>query len=71
MTQFKKEDRPVRSKMISVRMTEDQSQLLVDVAEELNLEGVADLIRHAVDCFLENDRKAAQACRKVLSRQRR
>ena len=72
MNPFKKEERPVRSKLVSVRMTEEQSKLLQGVAEELELEGgVADLIRAAVDCFIENDRNAKQACKKVLSRLRR
>ncbi len=72
MNPFKKEERPVRSKLVSVRMTEEQSKLLSGVAEELGLDGgVADLIRASVDFLFENDRVAKQACKKVLSRQRR
>lgn len=70
MTKFSKEERPVRDKMVSIRMTQEQWETLSGVAEELQVEGVADAIRNAVDFYLENNTKAKRALSKVNNSRR-
>jgi hypothetical protein len=53
-------------KMVSLRLTADQDQLLADIARALGLAGgKADVLRQALDYWLENAPEAVQAIKKV------
>ncbi len=54
------------AKMISLRVTREQDQLLGDLAETLGLPGgKAELLRKALDYWLEHAPEAQQASRKA------
>jgi hypothetical protein len=53
------------AKMISLRLTEEQDQLLADLAEVLGLSGKADVLRKALDYWLEHAPQAQQATKQV------
>jgi hypothetical protein len=53
------------TKMISLRVTEGQDQLLGRLAEVLGLSGKAEMLRKALDYWLENAPEAAAARKKV------
>ena len=48
-------------KMISLRVTREQDQLLGELARGLGLSGKADVLRRALDYWLENAPEAQQA----------
>jgi hypothetical protein len=51
-------------KMISLRVTREQDQLLGELAEALELSGKADVLRRALDYWLENAPEALRAAKK-------
>lgn len=63
MMKFQSEDRPTpRSKMLTIRMTEEQIAMLDTLATRLEISGgKAELIRKALEFFVENDRAARAA----------
>ncbi len=53
------------AKMISLRVTQEQDQLLGELAESLGLAGgKAEVLRKALDYWLENAPEARQAAKK-------
>jgi predicted DNA-binding protein len=67
---FQREERPTpRSKMLSIRMTEEQIATLDGVATALGIEGgKAALIRTAIDYYMEHDRAARLAAQRLNRR---
>jgi hypothetical protein len=51
-------------KMISLRVTREQDQLLGELAEVLGMSGKADVLRRALDYWLEHAPEALQAAKK-------
>jgi hypothetical protein len=61
---------PLR-KMISLRVTEEDERLLTDLAEQLGLPGgKADVLRTALDYWLEHAPEARQARKQVEGKDR-
>lgn len=60
MTSFRRRPQ-AREKTVSVRMTSDQADLLLAVAQRLGMRGVSDVIRAAIDFYLGHDQDAARA----------
>lgn len=57
---------PRRDKMISLRLTQEQDQLLTDLATNLALAGgKAELLRKALDYWLENAPEAQRTGKKA------
>jgi hypothetical protein len=52
-------------KMISLRLTQEQDQLLAEMAHNLGLSGKAELLRKALDYWLEHAPEAQEAAKKA------
>ena len=52
-------------RMISLRVTQEQDRLLEGLAKVLGLSGKAEVLRQALDYWLEHAPEARTACKKV------
>lgn len=68
---FSRDDaRESRDVMISVRFTKSQAELLDAIGDELSVGhgGKAEVIRRAIDHFIEHDRTARQVAQRLQRR---
>ena len=66
MTKFQREQRPTRSRMVTIRMTDEQIATLEGVASAIGITGgKAEAIRRAIDYWIENDRDARAAANRL------
>jgi predicted DNA-binding protein len=66
MTKFQREQRPARSRMVTIRMTDEQIATLEGVASAIGITGgKAEAIRRAIDFWIENDREARAAANRL------
>lgn len=66
MTKFQREQRPARSRMVTIRMTDEQIATLEGVASAIGITGgKAEAIRRAIDYWIENDREARAAANRL------
>jgi hypothetical protein len=56
---------PARNEFISLRVDGDQKQLMIDIADILKLD-TSELLRVAVQYYLDNDARARRACRQAM-----
>jgi hypothetical protein len=54
MPAFRRERPPRRDKMLSLRLTDEEDQLLGELQEQLGLRAKVDVLRQALDYFLAN-----------------
>jgi hypothetical protein len=54
MPAFRRERPPRREKMLSLRLTDEEDQLLGELQEQLGLRAKVDVLRQALDYFLAN-----------------
>jgi|GEM_PF-2746532 len=60
---FSKENKPTRDSVIGVRFTSEQVEMLDAIAGEIGLDRV-EVIRRAIDFWIENEPVAKRAARK-------
>lgn len=64
------EEREPRDCLLSVRVKRSELELLDALAEELQIEGGrAEMVRRAIDFWVETDRAARQAAQRLQKRQ--
>ena len=54
MPPFRRDRPPRREKMLSLRVTEEEDRTLEELREHLGLDAKVDVLRQALDYFLEN-----------------
>jgi predicted transcriptional regulator len=60
---FSRESRPLRSTLITFRVTADEKELLGKLAKHLNLRGQSEVIRRALDHYLASKEIAGLAAK--------
>lgn len=65
---FSRDRKPVRGVVLTVRVTEDEKNLLAALAGPLGVRGQSDVVRLALDFFLEKSPEAKAAAKKLLGK---